>query len=851
MNPHHPRTFWPILIALLLCAAIQVSLAVELPRTPGAESREKALRALAREKFIAKADLDAFLISVGDDGLLLNEPADLLDDLLSALETRTRFSWCSELSEQEFRRYVLPVRVSNEPIQRYRRRLMGELSEQVKSCSTAESAALEVNLWLGQRVTFKPTDRREQGVNTTLACGFGRCGEETILASAALRSIGIAARMVYVPYWAHQNDNHAWVEVKIGDRWKYLGACEPEAALNRAWFDHPVLRAPILLARAADADSTEPDALRGTRGWQINTSRNYFDPCKVRFLFPQRWTTKDEVWLCVYNYGSILPMARIDSRDGIARVELGAGDFLLFGRHNGSLFLQKLNTQFGTEREFQIDPAVGLSEQILCEFPVPDHQGERNTSAEWAFKLDLGRKQSELTQRIKNDTPEWLPQLAGTSDSALSTFSTFLRKAPGNSHSLRAVYVAADPAQRPLLLELMTTLSDKDLREVDSLALFDFLAGAETALSRSALDHDSLRRYVTSPRIAYELPRPWRVSLDKETVNLRKQSSALETAREINNFVAGRIGKYRLMRQVDPLAALLAEKCSESTARVLVCGLLRNAGIPAYLPEGEEWVSFHDGTAWKPLYPSKPAELGIAKERANAFFGQPATLILRCDSTHKLEIEESFSIAPLKDGWPDYYNSDHILEYNSTADSAHLRLVPGKFILSWGQRNSRGDVLLGARAIELAEGERRSEKIPLGRPAEPQTSHPERKIALNTPFSTTGNVTIGQVTQQRPLLVVVLAANHEPSVRMRGLAESLSREHCEVLLLTGPDQKLDIQQASSSLLSSLNIPESTTDFRNGAPYYALISSDGSLLNFGSGYRLDLNSIVSSAIAKSE
>lgn len=44
---------------------------------------------------------------------------------------------------------------------------------------------------------------------------YGRCGEESTFTVAALRSVGIPARQVYTPRWAHTDDNHAWVEAWV------------------------------------------------------------------------------------------------------------------------------------------------------------------------------------------------------------------------------------------------------------------------------------------------------------------------------------------------------------------------------------------------------------------------------------------------------------------------------------------------------------------------------------------------------------------------------------------------------------------------------------------------------------
>lgn len=62
------------------------------------------------------------------------------------------------------------------------------------------------------------------------------------------RTVGIPARQVYTPRWAHQDDNHAWVEVYVVEKkeWAFLGACEPAPVLNSAWFNLSASRAMLI-----------------------------------------------------------------------------------------------------------------------------------------------------------------------------------------------------------------------------------------------------------------------------------------------------------------------------------------------------------------------------------------------------------------------------------------------------------------------------------------------------------------------------------------------------------------------------------------------------------------------------
>ena len=146
-------------------------------------------------------------------------------NVAKTLEVRRRMHW--DIPEREFRHFVLP------------------LCRRVRGMSLAE-AALEINHWCHEQATYQPSDGRTSAPMATVRRGVGRCGEESVLAVAALRAAGIPARQVYTPRWAHTDDNHAWVEVWVDGKWHFMGACEPAATLDNAWFNGPVSRAMLL-----------------------------------------------------------------------------------------------------------------------------------------------------------------------------------------------------------------------------------------------------------------------------------------------------------------------------------------------------------------------------------------------------------------------------------------------------------------------------------------------------------------------------------------------------------------------------------------------------------------------------
>lgn len=78
-------------------------------------------------------------------------------------------------------------------------------------------AVLTINYWCASQASYEASDERTQSPLSVYRSGSGRCGEESTFLVSVLRSVGIPARQVYAPRWAHCDDNHAWVEVYVGE----------------------------------------------------------------------------------------------------------------------------------------------------------------------------------------------------------------------------------------------------------------------------------------------------------------------------------------------------------------------------------------------------------------------------------------------------------------------------------------------------------------------------------------------------------------------------------------------------------------------------------------------------------
>lgn len=228
-------------------------LAREAAFGPRREEISAALAACAGEErpLLAYYYATLPLTDVGD-----YSPAYFLSVARQALAVREEFPWCQALAEHRFLKDVAYPRVNTEELAPCRELFHDALAPRVWGLSL-EEAILEVNRWCAEEATYRSTDGRTASPLQVYQRGFGRCGEESTFLVTALRSVGIAARQVYVPWWSHCDDNHAWVEAFDGQGWRYLGACEPEPQLDRGWFTHAAARAVMVHTRAFVQGSRE------------------------------------------------------------------------------------------------------------------------------------------------------------------------------------------------------------------------------------------------------------------------------------------------------------------------------------------------------------------------------------------------------------------------------------------------------------------------------------------------------------------------------------------------------------------------------------------------------------------
>ena len=282
---------------------------------------------------------------------------------------RANMPWCGELPEEMFLSWVLCPRVNNEDLSDCRGLFYRELAPRVEGLGLPQ-AILEVNRWCAENVTYRSTDIRTASALAVYESGFGRCGEESMFAVNALRSVGIAARQVYAPWWSHCDDNHAWVEAYDGESWRFLGACEPEPRLDMGWFIPAAGRAMLCHSKRFTENGLE----------YVNVTERYAKAREFTVLVTDaagRGIPGAVVEYYVLNMGLLRKIARrATDSEGKAVMVLGLGSLWVAARH-GDMSGELLADTAGTDRvELRLPWGFAVSGDL--DFLPPKDSGIRS-----------------------------------------------------------------------------------------------------------------------------------------------------------------------------------------------------------------------------------------------------------------------------------------------------------------------------------------------------------------------------------------------------------------------------------------------------------------------------------------
>lgn len=636
----------------------------------------------------------------------------------NARQTRralSEMSWGRMVNDTLVRHFVLPLRVNNEPLDSFRLLRYDELAERVRGLSMTE-AAIAVNHWCHEHVTYQPTDGRTSSPLQSLRTAYGRCGEESTLCVAAMRTVGIPARQVYTPRWAHCDDNHAWVEVWTDGAWHFLGACEPEPVLDLGWFNAPASRG-MLMHTCVFGDYRGPeDVVRRVPTFtEINVTPIYAPTRRVyiRVTDGAGCPVEDAlVEFKIYNYAEFYSaVSRQTDAAGLTSLVSGYGDLLVWASKNGRFGYRVVDFAHDSLVTIVLNHAVGemFAEEIDIRVPRADYTLP-HVSPEQRSGNDLALQREDSLRHAYERTMPQLPQNATALDS-------LLWKSRGNYQVIQDFYARYGSRTLPLL----RTLTDKDLRDVTLPVLTDHL-----------LHTKSTDPQILSPRVALEPLTPWRGVLQEVLPQLHTVAEIREWCDQNLVLVpdSNRNGTY-----VTPLGVLRTLRCDQRSRNVFFVSLCRAKGHASWLdPVTGAVCTDETKTAASADTPSEnvPQTTGTLRFTGDSTLGYINRFTAaRLTSEGRLALLTFPEEAPL-----------------GTLEPKELPV--GTYVLTTGTRRRDGDVLAAFRTFSiLPDAETVVEVIP------------RQDCDTGTVF---GHLSLAKLGfPEKPQVIALIAEGHEPS----------------------------------------------------------------------------------------
>ncbi len=620
-------------------------------------------------------------------------PELFLKIIKDTLKAKDLVPWGDKINGELFFNYVLSYRINNENIVDYREQFFNELYPRIKD-KNMQDAVLEVNYWCFEKATYKSTDGRTASPLTVLKNAFGRCGEESTLCVAALRSVGLPARQCYTPRWSHCDDNHAWIEVWIDGKWYFTGACEPEAVMNKGWFNSSAQRAMLIHSRVFSTMVTDDIiTFKTPKLTEINVLHNYTETTNLTVTVVDNNKPIEDVIVRfeIINYAEFFPIANLRTdKNGKCNLTTGFGDLFVFISKDNKFLYEKVDLRKTNSITFNISEAISFDEKSfdldICppiQKPLDEIDISEETLKNHDKKVKSGlkiRKEYESTFFNQDKANEFVSNYEYKEE-----ISNFLINSNGNYEEI-IKFIKDISMELKYKVLILKSLRSKDYSDITSEILTNHLKSA--LKYKDSYDEDIFMNYILRPRVSNEMITDYR-----EFISNYFNSEQIEQFKKqpikIFEYIKNNIKNYGNIDystlSASPKGLLELKLGSEISMKILFVTICRTFGIPARLNPMDlspqyyknDWINVENKL-------QEPEDMG--------------TLILNSSNSTEFEYHKNLSISKLKDG---VYQNLYLEHEKSEDKTIKFNLPVGYYRIVTSNRQTNGDILAKVYNVKL------------------------------------------------------------------------------------------------------------------------------------------------------
>ncbi len=611
-------------------------------------------------------------------------PRQFAEFVKQTIIVRSNMTWGKTIPEDVFRHFVLPIRVNNENLDYSRIFFYSQLKDRVKDMDMLQ-AALEVNHWCHEHVAYQASDSRTSSPLTTYLNGYGRCGEESTFTVAALRSVGIPARQVYTPRWAHTDDNHAWVEFWANGKWHFYGACEPVPEANMGWFTEPARRAMLVNTRVIGKYQGSERILIDKGNFSILNTLNVYSETKILYAKITDTLGKPienaKVDFQLYNYGEYYTIApKTTNKEGITSFETGMGSLLVWA-HKGSYFNWKNISLLNTDTVYlTLNKKAGKEYLEDFKYFPPVKPEPRKVSADGKAENSKRMKEEDLMRAEYEKTfmdSVQCQAMAQRNSLDFDELWPIMQYSRANWKTIMEFVDQAPNDRKQMALDLLKVIATKDLHDTKIPILNDHLLNTPKFLNSGIKNKEIYDKYLLNPRISLEYLSPWRGFI-QENIAKNKYKTWIDRNVQINN----QLNFYRVL--ISPEGIYKTRKSDKKSADHMRVALFRSNGVPARLEPGTLKPEYYAKGEWKKMSGDIKTLLPVESQLGYLQLQNP-------DKAEKLLYYKHFTLAQFRNG--QYYTLEYDWDKNIN-DFNTLKLPAGNYRLTTGNRIAGGSVLV-------------------------------------------------------------------------------------------------------------------------------------------------------------
>lgn len=757
-----------------------------------------------------------------------------LQNVRASFTARNEMGW--NVPEREFRHFVLPIRANNENLDTSRVVFYRELKPRIEGMSM-QDAILEVNHWCHEKLTYKPSDARTLSPLSSVVSSLGRCGEESTFTVAALRAVGIPARQVYTPRWAHTDDNHAWVEAWADGKWYFLGACEPEPVLDLGWFNSPASRGLLMHTRVFGSyDGPEEKVMIGPNFTEINLIDNYAKTARVDFtVVDENGSPVDSalVDFKIYNYAEFYPaLSKYTDAKGRTFLTAGMGDMMAWASKNGRYGYSKVSFGKDTEVTITISDQHTFDPQSMMIVPppetanIPDVTPEQRAENDRRFAREDSIRKAYMATFVQPD---------GTEKGRLLALSA------GN-HRVIAKFLEDHPDERALAL--LKSLSNKDLIDVTREILDDSYNAPEAILC-PRVENEFLSAYKSF------FARSFGTGLQKE--ELLRPANLIKW---LNDSITMLRDPKAWSIPMSPAGVYQARMADARSRNIFFVALARTLGLDARKDPVTGKIQYKDAGQW----------VDVDFEASSQVVAPTGTLVLNYEPTAILAnpyYYSHFTISKIENGRTRLLTFDEgQVDMGGGVSWANIfkkgtPLDVGDYVLVSGNRLSDGSVPVTMRQFSVREGETTTLDL--------RITIPEDRLSVIGSFDAETRycmepdaepVSVLSTTGRGFYVIGFLTPRQEPSVHaindLIAAKSGLEAWGRPILLLTTAEGLGWLKEYSASLPSNIHlgiIPDGLDLKGRRMPYFLLADTFNRVFFTTEGYTIGLGDQLVTAIAK--